>query len=87
MKVSELIYHNNLEYNGHKQLDLVGVFITLDDALTMCRELEELSGGDYLLEVHPDYSASIYAMNYWHSGEHPLGHTNKLMVSFNLKEG
>ena len=95
MTLAELICCNSNEYNGHKQLDLDGAMLSFDEALELCNDIQEYlkenegyNGFRFVyLKTYADGSSSIYAGNYWKAGTHPLGHTDKLMVSFTIRAG
>lgn len=88
--LAEVILNSTNEHNGHKQLELEGITFNIHQILQLCQELEdELHKTEGFLgcvayKVHPDYSGSIYALDYFRV--HPLGHKDKLLVGINLEK-
>src|SRR5690554_3837373 len=78
------------EYNGHCQLE-IGT-IDLDTLLELTGALEHycyehnLSKGMCHAKVFSDKSGVVEMSDWWEQGEHPLGHTERTMFGFKLKD-
>lgn len=81
MKLAKLLLNNKQEYNGHKQITLPRM--PHKKMLKLLRQLEAYAP-DYAFTWHvcADGSSSIYQDNYWKPGEHHMGHTDRLIASF-----
>ncbi len=78
-------------YNGHSQLEISqDLFWAMTDQQRgeLCDHLEahlhqtEGYSGMIYIKTYPDKSGAICAGDYWKRGEHSLGHTDKLLLSF-----
>lgn len=85
-----MIVSKDNEYNGHCQLEL-GT-IDLDTLLELTNALEHycnknnLSKGMCYAKVFSDKSGVVEMSDWWEQGEHPLGHTERTMFGFKLKD-
>ena len=82
MKLAEFLLNCPDEFNGHKQTDLGK--ISMKDAVNLLGELEDAcvdSTDIFSLELYRDGSLSIVQKGYWDRGEHPIGHTDRLICS------
>lgn len=79
--VMDVANNESFCYNGHSSF--VITHLSLGDAIQLCKDLEELdeNHNSYTIELWTDGSLTIYCQDYWRSGEHPLGHTAKLILS------
>lgn len=82
MKLAEFLLNCPDDFNGHKQTDLGK--ISMKDAVNLLGELEDAcvdSTDIFSLELYRDGSFSIIQKGYWDMGEHPIGHTDRLICS------
>jgi len=85
-----MIVSKDNEYNGHCQLE-IGM-IDLDTLLELTDALEEycnknnLSKGMCHAKIFSDKSGVVEMSDWWEQGEHPLGHTERTMFGFKLKD-
>jgi hypothetical protein len=77
------------EYNGHYQLNLEKIdWETLKVIHNILQDwADEDYGGLCSLSLATDMSGSIYFSDYWSKDKHPMGHRDKLMMSFDKVEG
>lgn len=81
MKLAKLLLNNKQEYNGHKQITLPRM--SHKKVLKLLQKLEEREPGyTFVWEVNSDGSSCIFQVGYWLPTEHPLGHINRLIASF-----
>lgn len=81
MKLAKLLLNNKQEYNGHKQITLPQ--LSRKKMLKLLRELEACEPKyAFTWHVYADGSGSIYQDNYWKPGEQLMGHTDRLIASF-----
>lgn len=82
----DLIF-NGETYNGHNTLTL-DKSIPLDKAQKLCKAFQDILwdtegwGGFVVCEYYTDGSGGIKAKYYWKEGEHPLGHIDKTLLSW-----
>lgn len=69
------------EHNGHMQASATGM--SIEDGLALCRELEELTDkrSCFTLQLWTCGGFTLYEMDVWKQGEHPLGHIDKMILS------
>jgi len=85
-----MIVSKDNEYNGHCQLE-IGT-IDLDALLELTGALEHycnknnLSKGMCHAKIFSDKSGVVEMSDWWEQGEHPLGHTERTMFGFKLKD-
>jgi len=82
MKLAEFLLNCSDEFNGHKQTDLGE--ISMKDAVNLLGELKDACediADIFSLELYRDGSFSIVQKGYWNRGEHPSGHTDRLICS------
>lgn len=94
MKVSDLIWNNPAEYNGHKQLDISYVptkqemqqiISELDELLEDSRPNSELCGSNMSMvtaKLYQDGGWVVQIDDFWGQGEHELGHRDKMLAVF-----
>lgn len=85
MKLSEFLLNSENEYNGHKQIEIGDIsFLKLREIVA---ELEEAEPSySFKIEMFSDGSGSVSQTCYWREGEHPLGHKDRIIFGFQLKE-
>jgi hypothetical protein len=80
MNVAEILLNIQNEYNGHKQTIIRG--LTVEDGHQILDALSDITGGSlFSLRMYDREEFSIYQEDYWKRGEHPLGHTSRLILS------
>lgn len=82
MELAEFLLKNTSEYNGHKQMEISKM--SIEDGMQLINELSEITDDTadiFFMQLFSDGSFDIYQSNYWSSGEHPLGHTDRLILS------
>lgn len=85
MKLSEFLLNNENEYNGHKQIEIGE--ISFKSLRAVVAELEEEEPNySFKIELFSDGSGSVSQTCYWREGEHPNGHTDRVIFGFQLKE-
>jgi len=85
MKLEKYLLKHAAKYNGHLLSELDGISFKM--LLKLCKKLEAKSKFkfEFYLKVYPDYSYTIYQANHWENGEHPSGHTDRVIVSGEMK--
>ena len=81
------------DHNGHKNIEIEEM--SIEELKSLVEILEENFAKGFGLEMisirmylEDGYvSASVYQENYWSDGEHPLGHTDRLLFSVNKLTG
>ena len=85
-----MVVSENNEYNGHCQLELgeihLDTLLELTDALERYCNKNNLSKGMCHAKVFSDKSGVVEMSDWWEQGEHPLGHTERTMFGFKLKD-
>jgi hypothetical protein len=85
-----MIVSKDNEYNGHCQLELgemhLDTLLELTDALERYCNKNNLSKGMCHAKVFSDKSGVVEMSDWWEQGEHPLGHTERTMFGFKLKD-
>lgn len=76
-------------YNGHSQLEIPKELVGTDevrkevmDDLQHLLECHTKFRGFVSIEIMSDGSGGFQALDYWKNGEHPMGHKDKLLLSF-----
>lgn len=83
MTLAEFLLTNASEYNGHKQLEVNNT--TLSSLKRILTELEEEDTKHMCtMKIYEDGSGCIEQLNYWHTGEHPLGDRDRTILSFTI---
>lgn len=69
------------EVNGHCQTEVKG--LSIEEGLEICKELEELTNkqSSFTLQLWTCGGYTLYQMDFWKQGEHPLGHVDRLILS------
>jgi hypothetical protein len=77
---AQFLLNQTKECNGHLQATATG--ISIEDGMQLCKELEALTGNQhsFILEVWSDGSYTIYEVDFWDKGEHPLGHLHRMIL-------
>jgi len=86
----EAIESPETSYNGHSQLTLESLSLT--SCLEITKALEErYEMCSLTLQYNGDqiggWGGSVYAIDFWKTGEHTLGHTDKLLFGINKITG
>jgi len=85
-----MIVSKDNEYNGHCQLEIgtidLDTLLELTDALEQYCNKNNLSKGMCHAKVFSDKSGVVEMSDWWEQGEHPLGHTERTMFGFKLKD-
>jgi hypothetical protein len=85
-----MILSKDNEYNGHCQLELGEMHLDTLLELTECLEeycnKNNLSKGMCHAKIFSDKSGAVEMSDWWEQGEHPLGHTERTMFGFKLKD-
>lgn len=78
--LAEFLLKTKDEYNGHLQTQVKG--LSIKKGVHLCKELEEYTNDkhSFVLEVWSDGNYTIYQKDYWKAGEHPLGHTDRIIL-------
>lgn len=82
MELAEFLLKNTSEYNGHKQMEISKM--SIEDGMQLINDLSETTDDaedTFFMQLFLDGSFDIYQSDYWVSGEHPLGHTDRLILS------
>ena len=81
LSIAKLLLEIDNEFNGHKGTVIKG--LSLKHARRICKELEEYTndGSSFVVELWTDNNWSILQKDKWQPGEHPLGHTDQLILS------
>lgn len=66
------------EFNGHLQTVLTQ--IKYADLLQIAIEVERRFDKICEIRMGTDGTASLYILEYWNTGEHPAGHTDRLIL-------
>ena len=90
------------EYNGHKSLEVgelsfehlkdivkgLGYYLEEDeDTAASSLEIRLMYNGDFLASLKGTWGASVYQLGYWKTGEHPCGHTDRLLLGVDVVKG
>lgn len=77
---ASFLLNQTKHYNGHFQCETTG--LPLEDALLICKELEELTNHEhsFTVELWTDGSYTVYQVDYWEPQEHVLGHRNRIIL-------
>lgn len=80
---AQFLLNQTKECNGHLQTETTG--LSVNDALVICKELEKLTDHQnaFTIELWTDGSYTIYQMDFWEMGQHPLGHINRMILGVN----
>lgn len=80
ISLAEFLLNTKHEYNGHLQTEIKG--LSIKKGIRLCKELEQHTNDEYsfVLEVWSDGNYTIYQKDYWKAGEHPLGHTDRIVL-------
>lgn len=86
MRLATFLLENKNEYNGHKQVELGEM--TFEEIRKIMDSLEEESPQHlFYMQLFTDGSGSVEQGCYWREGEHPNGHTDRIIFGFHLKSG
>lgn len=66
-------------YNGHFQATISGM--SVEDALLICKELEDLTESMFVVELWSDGSYTIYQKDFWKVGQRLDGQTDRMILS------
>lgn len=78
MNIAELLLSVNNVHNGHLQTEING--LTEQQVKDITKELNEFDPDSiFVIEWWPQ-GANIYQKDYWKTGEHNLGHTDRLIL-------
>lgn len=80
ISLAEFLLNAKHQYNGHLQTEIKG--LSIKKAIRLCKELEQYTNDEYsfVLEVWSDGNYTIYQKEYWKKDEHPLGHTDRIVL-------
>lgn len=85
MKLAEFLLENDNEYNGHKQIDLGEIsFKKLREVVAALQEEDPYHL--FAICLYCDNSGTVEQNGYWLKGGHPLGHEDRMIFGFQLKE-
>lgn len=82
MELAEFLLKNKSECNGHKQMEISSM--SIEDGMQLLEDLSDIcedKSDVFFMQLFSDGSFDIYQSDYWDSGEHPLGHTDRLILS------
>lgn len=83
ISLAEFLLNTKNQYNGHLQTELEG--LSIKKGIRLCKELEEYTNNKYsfVVEVYTDGNFTIWQKDYWKTGEHNLGHLDRMILGVN----
>lgn len=77
---AEFLLNQTKQCNGHLQAEAKG--ISIEDGFNICKELEELTNkqSSFTLQLWTCGRYTLYQMDFWRQGEHPLGHVDRMIL-------
>jgi len=80
ISLAQFLLNTKSEYNGHKSTEIRNM--SLEDAIQICKDLEKIEPNkSFVVEVWTDGCFDIYEKDAWKSGEHHLGHKDRLILT------
>lgn len=80
ISLAQFLLNTKSEYNGHKSTEIRKM--SLEDAIQICKDLEKIEPNkSFVVEVWTDGCFDIYEKDAWKSGEHHLGHRDRLILT------
>lgn len=80
ISLAQFLLNTKSEYNGHKTTEIRNM--SLEDAIQICKDLEKIEPNkSFMVEVWTDGCFEIYEKEAWKSGEHHLGHRDRLILT------
>lgn len=78
---AQFLLNQTKQCNGHLQAEAKG--ISVEEGLEICRELEELTDkrSCFTLQLWTCGGFTLYQMDFWKQGVHPLGHIDRIILS------
>lgn len=79
--LAQFLLSQTKQHNGHLQCEMAG--LSVEDGIEICKELEELfdNKSSFTVQLWTTGGFTIYQMDYWENLEHPLGHTDRMILS------
>lgn len=80
MTLAEFVLSQKKQYNGHLTLEIN--HMSVRDGLQLCKDLEIFVEHSHMftMELYTDGGFNINQKDFWRAGEHPLGHTDRLIL-------
>lgn len=80
ISLAQFLLNTKNEYNGHKSTEIRNM--SLEDGIQICKDLEKIEPRkSFICEVWTDGCFNIYEKEAWKSGEHHLGHRDRLILT------